>query len=147
METLKGLGNLHVYNFPIVEKLKEKWNLAITLKNDGKCAAMAEKKLGNLQKYRDCIFINIGTGIGGAAFLNNQMLSPMNLPGFEFGHMIIEKDGIQCSCGKRGCFEKYASMKSLKDKIRSEYGLDSNVHSRELMEILSNNSEMSNKIL
>ena len=108
---------------------------------------MAEKKLGSLKKYNDCIFINIGTGIGGAAFLNGKMLSPMQLPGFEFGHMIIQKNGIECSCGKMGCFERYASMKALKDKIRNEYNLDNSVHSRELMDILSNNSDVSNKIL
>ncbi len=127
--------------------LKEKWNTRITLKNDGKCAALAEKKLGNLKDYNDCVFINIGTGIGGAVFLSGEMLTPTKFPGFEIGHMVILKDGIQCNCGNRGCFEKYASMKALKDSIRKAYNLDSNTHSRELMEILSNNSEMSNAIL
>ncbi len=91
--------------------------------------------------------MNIGTGIGGAVFLGGKMLTPIKFPGFEIGHMVIQKDGKQCSCGKKGCFEKYASMKSLKDNIRNAYNLGLDTHSRELMEILSNNSEASKKIL
>lgn len=80
-------------------------------------------------------------------FLGGKMLTPIKFPGFEIGHMVIQKDGKQCSCGKKGCFEKYASMKSLKDNIRNAYNLGLDTHSRELMEILSNNSEASKKIL
>ena len=67
---MKEHGNLRIYNFPLIEKLKETWDIEISLKNDGKCAALAEKNLGSLKRYNDCIFINIGTGIGGAVFLN-----------------------------------------------------------------------------
>ena len=117
------------------------------MQNDGKCAAIAEKALGSLKGYKDCIFLNLGTGIGGAVFLNGEMLAPKICTGFEIGHMTIEKNGKECTCGKKGCFETYASMKNLKETIRSEYKLGKEVHSRELLEILGNGCEKSNRLL
>ena len=72
---------------------------------------------------------------------------PKTCTGFEIGHMIIEKDGKQCTCGKKGCFETYCSMRNLKETIRSNYQLGKEVHSRELLEILGNGSNKSNMIL
>ena len=138
-------GNLGIKNFNLKEKLQ--LNIPIKVENDGKCAAIAEKKLGSLKDYEDCIFLNIGTGIGGAVFLEGKLLKPKACSGFELGHMTIEKNGILCTCGKRGCFERYCSMRVLKEKVRGEYGLGQDIHSRELMEILSNKTYKSNIIL
>lgn len=139
--------NLKIYNFHIVQKLQEALKTKIIIRNDAKCAALAEKTIGGLKKYSDAIFLTLGTGIGGAIFINNKMIEPKTYPGFEVGHMVIDKNGIPCNCGKNGCFEKYASMKILKDEIRQQYNLTTDVHSKELMEILNNKTEKSNKIL
>lgn len=109
--------NLGIKEFDLKTKLFEKYNLPVTVRNDGKCAALAEKKYGALKNYDDAVFVNIGTGVGGAAFIGGKLLEPKRFSGFEFGHMVIEKDGIECTCGKRGCFERYASIKSLKNRI------------------------------
>lgn len=147
MVQLLNLGNLGLYNFNLKQKLEEKWKVQIHIRNDGKSAAIAEKELGSLKNFQDCVFINIGTGIGGAVFLDGKMLTPNLYDGFEIGHMTIEKDGRQCKCGKKGCFETYASMRKLKETIRQSYNLGKEVHSQELLEILNNGSELSNKIL
>ncbi len=118
-------GNLGLYDIDIVSNLKEKYVIPVQIRNDGKCAALAEKKYGMMKDYDDCVFINIGTGIGGAVFMEGKLLEPKKYSGFELGHMIIEKDGRQCSCGKKGCFEKYCSIKALKEKITSTLGIDS----------------------
>ncbi len=68
-EKSSNLGNLKLNNFPLQQKLEEIWNTKIQIRNDGKCAALAEKKFGSLKEYQNCIFLNIGTGIGGAVFL------------------------------------------------------------------------------
>ena len=143
--TIIKAGNLGIKNFNLSDKLQ--LNVPIKIENDGKCAAIAEKKIGMLKSYEDCIFLNIGTGIGGAVFLKGEMLKPKVCSGFELGHMTIEKNGISCTCGKRGCFERYCSMRVLKEKIRTAYNLGQDIHSRELMEILENGSELSNDIL
>ena len=70
------------------------------------------------------IFIIIGTGVGGAAFIDGNLLKPKRYPGFEFGHMVIKENGIKCNCGRQGCFECYASIKRLKEKISQEFSLN-----------------------
>ena len=52
------------------------WDKKISINNDGKCAAMAEKKKGAIQKEKDCIFLCLGTGIGAGVFLNGKLLRP-----------------------------------------------------------------------
>ena len=89
---IKNVVNLQIEEFNIVEQLGIK-NIPVKLENDGKCAALAEKYNGSLKEYKDCVFLCIGTGIGGAAFINNTFLKPTRNSGFEFGHMIIEKNG------------------------------------------------------
>ena len=116
--------NLGLEFFNLKKALEERYNMQIKIRNDGKCAALAEKKYGVMKDYDDCVFVNIGTGVGGAAFIGGKLLEPKRFSGFEFGHMTIEKDGILCTCGKRGCFERYASIKSLKTRIINKLGID-----------------------
>lgn len=54
--------------------------------------------------------------------------------------MIIQKDGLECKCGKKGCFEKYASMKAFKTNLRKELNLDEKTRGEELLNILRNNN-------
>lgn len=125
--------NLGLENYPIVDRLKIKINLPIKVKNDAKCAAIAESKYGCLKKFERSIFLTLGTGIGGATIINGKLLNAGDMPGCEFGHMIIEKDGIQCNCGKKGCFEKYASMKAFKNNLRKALGVDEQTRGQELL--------------
>ena len=117
-------SNLGLNYFDLKSALEEKYKLPVKVRNDGKCAALAEKKYGIMKDYDDCIFVNIGTGVGGAAFIGGKLLEPKRFSGFEFGHMFIEKDGILCTCGKKGCFERYASIKSLKTRIVNKLNLN-----------------------
>ena len=116
--------NLGLKNFDLQTKLIEKYNLPVKIRNDGKCAALAEKKYGAMKNYDDCVFINIGTGMGGAAFIDGKLLEPKRFSGFEFGHITLVKDGLECTCGKKGCFERYASIKALKNRITNTLGID-----------------------
>ena len=77
-------SNLKIVNFDICGILKNKFNYKnIYLNNDAKCAALCEKEYGNLKDYDDCIFLCLGTGIGGAVFMNGKLLKPKNSSGFE----------------------------------------------------------------
>lgn len=116
--------NLGIEYYDLASKLKEILNIDIKLKNDAKCAALAEQKYGELNQYQNSIFLCIGTGIGGAVIYNGKLLEAKDVPGFEFSHMIIQKNGTLCNCGKRGCFETYASMKRFKEKIAKEFNLN-----------------------
>lgn len=141
--------NLELKNYPLLDKLKENINISIKIKNDTKCAAIAENIYGALREYNSGIFLTLGTGIGGAIIINNKLLEVGELPGCEFGHMIIQKNGLQCNCGKKGCFEKYASMKAFKDNLRNVLNLDEKTSGKDLLDIIRRNpqgSENFNKI-
>lgn len=132
-------GNLGVKDYNIINKLQEEIRVPIVIRNDAKCAAIAEKTYGCLKGYSNSIFLTLGTGIGGAAFSDNQLLKGSKKIGYEFGHMIIEKNGIPCICGKKGCFERYASMKAFKANLRNALGLDEKTKGEELVTIIRNN--------
>ena len=94
-----------------------------------------------MKNYKRSIFLTLGTGIGGAVIINNKLLDTGELPGCEFGHMVIEEDGLLCKCGKFGCWEKYASMKSFRDNLRKILGYTEKTSSQELLNILKNMKE------
>lgn len=133
--------NLELKNYPLLDKLKESINIPIKIKNDTKCAAIAENIYGALREYNSGIFLTLGTGIGGAIIINNKLLEVGELPGCEFGHMIIQKNGLQCNCGKKGCFEKYASMKAFKDNLRNVLNLDEKTSGKDLLDIIRRNPQ------
>ena len=128
--------NLKLENFDFVGILKEKYNIPIIIRNDAKAAGLAEKKYGAMKDYDDCMFLCIGTGIGGAAFMGGKLLEPKRFSGFEFGHMILNKDGRLCACGKKGCFETYASIRALKMQVTRDLDIDSDVTGQYLREHL-----------
>ena len=130
--------NLGLQNYKIIEELQKKINIPIKIRNDAKCAAIAESTYGSLKKYERALFLTLGTGIGGAVIIDNKLLNTGNLPGCEIGHMVIEKNGIECNCGRRGCFERYASMKAFKNNLRKALGYTEEVSGKELLKIIKN---------
>lgn len=133
--------NLNLDNYNIVEKLSQRISVPIKIKNDAKCAALAENGYGSLKNYKRSLFFTLGTGIGGATIIDNKLLDTGDLPGMEVGHMVIHKDGLLCNCGNKGCFEKYASMKTLKKNLRKELGLDDTTRGEELLDMIRNNNK------
>lgn len=134
-----NLGIKEEYN--LKEIIEEKLQIPATIKNDAKCAALAENKIGCLKGVNRAIFLTLGTGIGGAVVIDGKLLNTGKYSGAEFGHMIIEKDGRQCNCGNLGCFEAYASMKAFKNKLRKELGLTEKTRGEELIAIINSTKE------
>ena len=132
--------NLGIFDLNIEDKIKAHFNVPIKLQNDAKCAAIAEKEKGSLKDYSDSLFIIIGTGVGGAAFLDGKLLVPKRFSGFEVGHMVIKENGIPCNCGRKGCFEKYASMHTFKQEIRDAFNLPG-ADGKKIKEFISQNMD------
>lgn len=124
--------NLQIIGDNIQKCLQECFKIPVYIKNDAKCAAICEKEYGSLKPYENAIFLTIGTGIGGAIFINSRLLETKENDTAEVGHMVIQKNGIECKCGRKGCFEKYASIKALKDKVIKEYSLKSEISGLQL---------------
>lgn len=140
---IKNAVNLGIDDFNIAEELNRKLSkseeIIIKVINDGKSAALAEKKIGSLKEFSDCVFLCIGTGIGGAAFINNEFLSPKRNAGFEFGHMIIKKDGEACNCGNKGCFEAYCSKVKFKTKMQELLHIQGYICAKDLISAIKQN--------
>lgn len=134
--------NLGIDIFDIKKELEEEIDVSVSVRNDAKCAAICEKKFGNIKNYSDAVFLVLGTGLGGAVFLNDKLLEPKRYSGFEVGHMTIIENGEQCTCGKKGCFERYASMRSFKKRFIKEFNLEKeDLHSKEVFEIIEREKE------
>lgn len=137
--------NLGIYNYNIKQSLGEKLNKQINVRNDAKCACLAEfcdivKKDESL-KSANIVFLSIGTGIGGGVIYNGKLLEGHNFEGYEIGHMVIKESGLPCKCGKYGCFERYGSILEYKNKVKQRLNIPQDVHGDSLREILDNHKQ------
>jgi len=131
--------NLGIDGFDIKTAIEKHFKTKVYVQNDCKCSGICEKELGSLKVYEDAIFLAIGTGIGGAAFMGHSMLVPKRYSGFEFGHIIIDKNGDNCKCGNKGCFEVYSSMKRFKNDVINKFNLSKNMHGKDIYEFIKKN--------
>ena len=101
----------HDWNLgPDMEKLL---GCKVYVENDANAAAYGEYIAGGAKGYQNAVIITLGTGIGSGIILNGKILRGFNFAAGEMGHTVIVKDGIQCTCGRRGCWERYASASAL----------------------------------
>ena len=106
--------NLPTWNgFNIKEFLEKKTNLPVILNNDANVAALGECVFGAGKKYHNMILLTLGTGVGGGIIIDKKIYDGNEHRGAELGHMVIRVNGRQCGCGRRGCFEAYASATGL----------------------------------
>ena len=106
--------NLALENFPLVKLVKEKIDLPVKITNDANAAALGEAKFGAGKNYNSSILVTLGTGVGGGIVIDKKLFEGNKSAGAEIGHMVIERGGEPCSCGRRGCFEAYSSATALK---------------------------------
>ena len=111
-------ANINWHNVDAVSFLEEKIGLPVFLGNDADCAAMGEYYAGSGKQYRSLIMITLGTGIGGGAVADGKLFPGFNGFGGEYGHIPLVHNGVQCACGKKGCFEVYGSANALKRETR-----------------------------
>ena len=106
---ISGLTNAN-----IEEIIKNHYShMSVYLENDANAAAYAELLCGAAKGYKDVVMVTLGTGVGGGIIIGGKIYSGANLAGGEIGHIVIEKSGEKCNCGRRGCWEQYASVTAL----------------------------------
>lgn len=113
-------GNYGWLNAPLGEKVAEKTKKAVYITNDANAAALGEARFGAGNRYDDCILVTLGTGVGSGIVLGGKLFEGFRSAGGEAGHMVIEVGGRECGCGRRGCFEQYASATALIARTREE---------------------------
>ena len=106
-------NNLKFKNTPIAAELKKYIDKPVYMENDANAAAYGEFVKGAGAVYKDLVAITLGTGVGSGIILDNKMIRGSFFGGAELGHTVIQVDGASCTCGRKGCWESYASATGL----------------------------------
>ncbi|MFW6365167.1 MAG: ROK family transcriptional regulator [Spirochaetota bacterium] len=109
-QRLVNAPNMMVENVDF-RPVKEHFSCSVYIENEANCAAFAEFNDRNIEG--SLCYVSITEGIGGALIFNNRLINGRNNRAGEVGHMVIVKDGRECHCGNRGCWEQYASEHAL----------------------------------
>jgi glucokinase-like ROK family protein len=115
--------NLQWEDVPLRAYLEANIHLPIFIDNEANAGALAEQLFGKGKDVSDFVYLSIGTGIGTGIIVNGNLVRGNEGTAGEFGHMVIEAQGLRCSCGNRGCLEMYASEKALVTKYKQISGL------------------------
>ena len=105
--------NLNSFDVPVCAMLTAHFGLPARLSNDANCAALAETVAGAAVGCRNMMLITLGTGVGGGIIVDGRIVSGLGGAGGEPGHSLLVLDGEPCTCGRRGCWEVYASATAL----------------------------------
>ena len=99
-----------------------KYGVPVAVDNDVNCACLGEAHFGAGRGSDYFICLTYGTGVGGAIYLNGDLLRGAKSAAGEFGHMMTHAGGAQCNCGRKGCYEAYASCRALTNKVSEHFG-------------------------
>ena len=105
--------NLGWHEVPFVEEIHKYWPNKVIVDNDATVAGYAESIAGVSRGTQSSVFITLGTGVGGGIVIGGRPYSGAHGIGSEIGHMILQMDGEPCTCGNKGCFERYASATAI----------------------------------
>lgn len=126
IDSIKGIvdysNNLCWNNVPLKAILEKATNIPVKITNDANAATLGEVKFGAGKIYNNAIMLTLGTGVGGGIVINGKLYEGNEGKGAELGHSVIVVDGEQCSCGRKGCLEAYASATALIREAKKAMG-------------------------
>lgn len=111
--------NIPIRHMPVSELFRQYWDLPVYLGNDADCAALGEYYHLEERDVESLILVTLGTGIGTGIILHGRIHAGVNGFAGEGGHMVIACGGEECTCGRRGCWERYASASALIRQTRA----------------------------
>ena len=106
-------NNINFLKTPLAALIREHWDIPVYIDNDANAAALGEAFAGAAKGCNDAIMVTLGTGVGGGIIIDKKIYSGFNSNGAELGHTVIVANGRPCSCGRKGCWEAYASVTGL----------------------------------
>jgi glucokinase len=102
-----------VADFDVAGSLSARLGRPVVVDNDATCAAVAEWRAGAARGHRDAVIVTLGTGIGGGLIVDDRVVRGAHGFAGEVGHMVVDPNGPSCPCGRRGCWERFASGTAL----------------------------------
>lgn len=109
--------NLGIKNFNIKNRLEKILPYKVLIENDVNLGALGIKHFGVGKNAKNLLAVFIGTGIGGGIIINGELYRGSNFVAGEIGHMLVDKNGPKCGCGRKGCFEALASRTAIVNNI------------------------------
>ncbi len=119
-------NNLGFNQVPAKEMLEKRIGKPVYLDNDANCAALGEAIAGVGKGSKNFVAITLGTGVGSGIIIDGKIISGSNFAGGECGHMVIQMNGEQCNCGRKGCWERYAAAPALVRQTKAAMLKDKN---------------------
>lgn len=117
--------SLDFHDAPIGIKIQENFpGIPVYIENDANAATIAEYELGALRGSRTAILLTLGTGVGGGIIIDGKLYNGGMGHGVEIGHYVLKHDGMQCSCGLKGCMETMCSATALARIGREAFDLN-----------------------
>ncbi|MEG6535439.1 ROK family transcriptional regulator [Caldibacillus thermoamylovorans] len=110
--------NLGWKNINLREEIENCFDIPVLIENEANAGAYGEKLYGAGKENDNILYISAGIGIGVGIILNGKLFYGMNGFSGEAGHMIVQVNGKDCTCGSSGCWELYASEKALLEEAR-----------------------------
>ncbi len=117
--SIEYANNLYFHHVPAAAMIEKQLPVKVYLENDANCAALGEAIAGAGAGKSDFVAVTLGTGVGTGYIHNGEIMTGCNSAGAEFGHMVIKFDGEMCNCGRRGCWERYASATALVNQTKA----------------------------
>ena len=104
-------------DFPLAAELRRLTGMEVTVENDATAAAIGERLYGVARHLSSFVYLFVGTGLGAGLFLDGHLYKGSRHNAGEVGHMIVRSDGLECWCGKRGCLERYMSLRAAYESL------------------------------
>ena len=111
-------NNLNMCHADVAGEFRKTLDIPVYLENDANAAALGEYEI-NAKGSKSFVFVTLGTGVGGGIIINGEIFRGFNGVGAELGHTVINIDGEPCTCGRKGCWEAYASVTALIRQTRA----------------------------
>ncbi len=111
--TIESPSNFKWGNVEFVSLMQEHYDLPIVITNDANAAALGEMRYGEARSMHNFMVVTLGTGVGSGIVVNGDLVYGHDGLAGELGHTIVEPQGRQCACGRRGCLEAYASARGI----------------------------------
>jgi len=127
-------------NVPLGRIVQRKTGIKTYVDNDTNLAGLAENRFGKGRGFRDAVFLTLGTGVGGAVFVEGKIYRGKNFTAGEIGHIPINEEGPICNCGGKACLERYIGNRYILAKAKKIF------KKRDLtLEVLSQMAKRKNK--
>ncbi len=117
---IETAANIAFRDYPLADKISAGLSLPVRLVNDANAAALAESLVGAAAGLKNTVMLTLGTGVGGGIVIDGKIYTGSSFGAGEIGHMVIVHNGRKCGCGRKGCFERYASATGLIETTREK---------------------------